>query len=62
MKDAQSKLDRLSENNKLLIMELEEKRALSQEISKKYQNLHKENGELRNELRQAKKEATSVGF
>ena len=43
LRDIQTKLDRLSENNRLLILELEEKRSLSQEMQRKYQTMYKEN-------------------
>ncbi len=42
MKDIQNKLDRLSENNRLLILELEEKRNLTQDMNRKYQTIFKE--------------------
>jgi hypothetical protein len=56
----QSKLERLSENNRLLILELEEKRALTQEMNKKYQTVFKENNDLKTDIRQLRRDMAVV--
>ncbi len=39
LKDAQAKVERLAENNRVLILELEEKRALIEKINALYRNI-----------------------
>eukprot|EP01117_Protostelium_nocturnum_P011711 TRINITY_DN4262_c0_g1_i1.p1 TRINITY_DN4262_c0_g1~~TRINITY_DN4262_c0_g1_i1.p1 ORF type:complete len:936 (-),score=441.56 TRINITY_DN4262_c0_g1_i1:53-2860(-) len=54
---AKERIARLSENNRILIMELEEKRQIQQDIAKKYQQLSRENKELKLEISRIKQES-----
>eukprot|EP01119_Soliformovum_irregulare_P010891 TRINITY_DN2683_c1_g1_i3.p1 TRINITY_DN2683_c1_g1~~TRINITY_DN2683_c1_g1_i3.p1 ORF type:complete len:218 (+),score=78.80 TRINITY_DN2683_c1_g1_i3:281-934(+) len=57
LREAQDKMNRLAENNRLLILELEEKRGMLRDIHRRYENSSKSNQELRDEIASLKKRA-----
>lgn len=51
---ALERVDRLAENNRLLILELEEKQALARDVNRRFDTLQKENLQLKLELLELK--------